>query len=103
MTLPLKGARIVIASDGLWDAVNPKTAMHHIRSMPASKAATDLVRTDWMSNKATPRSSLLALHFVPLWGVLESAAQHSSVRIEACLGTGKQSCVKVVSRKSCGP
>lgn len=45
MTLPLMGARIVIASDGLWDAVNPKTAMHHIRSMPASKAATDLVRT----------------------------------------------------------
>ena len=45
VTLPLKGARIVIASDGLWDAVNPKTAMHHIRSMPASKAATDLVGT----------------------------------------------------------
>ncbi len=44
VTLPLMGARIVIASDGLWDAVNPKTAMHHIRSMPASKAATDLVR-----------------------------------------------------------
>ena len=43
VTLPLNGARIVIASDGLWDAVNPKTAMHHIRSMPASKAATDLV------------------------------------------------------------
>ena len=44
VTLPLKGARIVIASDGLWDAVNPKTAMHHVRSMPASKAATELVR-----------------------------------------------------------
>ena len=43
VTLPLNGARIVIASDGLWDAINPKTAMHHIRSMPASKAATDLV------------------------------------------------------------
>lgn len=44
VTLPLNGARLVIASDGLWDAVNPKTAMHHIRSMPASKAAGDLVR-----------------------------------------------------------
>lgn len=50
VTLPLNGARIVIASDGLWDAVNPKTAMHHIRSMPASKAATDLVTLLCSSN-----------------------------------------------------
>ena len=58
MTLPLMGARIVIASDGLWDAVNPKTAMHHIRSMPASKAATDLVRTSSPVTAEYPHVSL---------------------------------------------
>jgi serine/threonine protein phosphatase PrpC len=43
VTLPLGGARLVIASDGLWDAVSPKSALHHVRGMPASKAATELV------------------------------------------------------------
>ena len=45
VALPNKGARLIIASDGLWDAVNPKTAAHHIRGMQASKAATELVRS----------------------------------------------------------
>lgn len=43
VTLPVGGGRLVLASDGLWDAVNPKTALHHVRAMPASKAATELV------------------------------------------------------------
>ena len=59
VTLPLNGARIVIASDGLWDAVNPKTAMHHIRSMPASKAATDLV-------SLAPSQPLVSSHLLRL-------------------------------------
>ena len=33
----------MIASDGLWDAVQPKTALHHVRNLIASKAATELV------------------------------------------------------------
>lgn len=43
LALPCKGARVIIASDGLWDAMNPKTAAHHVRGMQASKAATELV------------------------------------------------------------
>lgn len=43
VALPSKGARLIIASDGLWDAVNPKTAAHHVRGMQASKAANELV------------------------------------------------------------
>lgn len=44
VTLPPTGARLIIASDGLWDAVQPKTAAHHVRNMAASKAVTELVR-----------------------------------------------------------
>ena len=43
VTLPSQGARLIIASDGLWDAMNPKTAAHHVRGMQASKAAQELV------------------------------------------------------------
>ena len=42
VTLPSTGGRIIIASDGLWDSVTPKTAAHHIRGLPASKAAREL-------------------------------------------------------------
>lgn len=44
IALPSKGARLIIASDGLWDAMNPKTAVHHVRGMTAGKAAGELVR-----------------------------------------------------------
>lgn len=43
VALPSKGARLIIASDGLWDALNPKTAVHHVRGMTAGKAAGELV------------------------------------------------------------
>ena len=43
VTLPHTGARILLASDGLWDAVNPKTAAHHVRKLAATKAAKELV------------------------------------------------------------
>ena len=45
VALPRKGARLIIASDGLWDAMNPKTAAHHVRGMQAGKAAGELVCT----------------------------------------------------------
>ncbi len=49
VVLPESGGRIIVASDGLWDAINPKTAAHHVRGMPASKAAHDLV-CHWTSS-----------------------------------------------------
>ena len=42
VTLPATGGRVIIASDGLWDAVTPKTAAHHVRGLPATKAAREL-------------------------------------------------------------
>ena len=52
VTLPSKGARLIIASDGLWDAMNAKTAVHHVRGMPAGKAAGELVSTTEAHSKA---------------------------------------------------
>eukprot|EP00873_Tetraselmis_striata_P021650 jgi/Tetstr1/441914/TSEL_030121.t2 len=42
VTLPSSGGRLVLASDGLWDALNPKTAMHSVRGMNAGQAAHHL-------------------------------------------------------------
>ncbi len=44
VVLPAAGARLILASDGLWDAVAPKTAAHHVRGLAASKAAAELAR-----------------------------------------------------------
>lgn len=44
VTLPHTGGRLLLASDGLWDMVSPKSALHHVRGLPASKAAAELVR-----------------------------------------------------------
>ena len=43
MTLPARGGRLLIGSDGLWDAVHPKTAAHHTREMAAAEAAHKLL------------------------------------------------------------
>ena len=43
VTLPASGGRLLIGSDGLWDAVHPKTAAHHTRDMPAAEAAHRLL------------------------------------------------------------
>lgn len=44
VTLPHTGGRLIMASDGLWDAVQPKTAAHHVRNLAAGKAASELVQ-----------------------------------------------------------
>jgi hypothetical protein len=45
VTLPSSGARLILASDGLWDALNPKTALHSVRGMNTGQAAHHLVRS----------------------------------------------------------
>lgn len=43
VTIPLTGARLIIGSDGLWDALPAKQAAHAVRSLPAGQAASQLV------------------------------------------------------------
>ncbi|KAK9918098.1 hypothetical protein WJX75_001295 [Coccomyxa subellipsoidea] len=65
VTLPIGGGRLVLASDGLWDAVNPKTAMHHVRAMPASKAATELVQLALKSKGLRDDITVLVIDALP--------------------------------------
>lgn len=58
VTLPATGGRIIIASDGLWDSVTPKTAAHHVRGLPASKAARELGQVSLVSASKPALSSL---------------------------------------------
>jgi hypothetical protein len=44
VTIPYEGARVIMGSDGLWDALHPKTAAHHVRSLPAEAAAHRLLQ-----------------------------------------------------------
>ena len=43
VTIPASGARLLVGSDGLWDAILPKTAAHHCRQMGAAEAAHKLL------------------------------------------------------------
>lgn len=43
LTIPVTGARLIIGSDGLWDALPPKNAAHAVRALPAGQAANQLV------------------------------------------------------------
>lgn len=55
VAIPPTGARVLLASDGLWDAVGAKTAAHHVRSLPATKAAAELVRYKALIPKSPER------------------------------------------------
>lgn len=44
LVVPRAGGRIVIASDGLWDAVDSERAAEVCRGMPATAAAPHLVK-----------------------------------------------------------
>jgi serine/threonine protein phosphatase PrpC len=42
VSLPEGGGRLIIASDGLWDAIVPKSGAHNVRSDNAQTAAHKL-------------------------------------------------------------
>lgn len=42
MLLDMRGARIILASDGLWDVLTGKNAAHRVRTVACSKAAARL-------------------------------------------------------------
>ncbi|KAL0045273.1 hypothetical protein WJX82_002436 [Trebouxia sp. C0006] len=65
VALPSKGARLIIASDGLWDAVNPKTAAHHVRGMQAGKAAGELVQAALKSKGLRDDITVLVIDAMP--------------------------------------
>eukprot|EP00884_Botryococcus_braunii_P009673 jgi/Botrbrau1/18707/Bobra.0386s0033.1 len=65
VTIPAKGARLIIASDGLWDAVHYKTACHHVRGQTATKAAHALVQQALKSRGLRDDVSIVVLDVLP--------------------------------------
>jgi serine/threonine protein phosphatase PrpC len=65
LTLPPRGGRLLIGSDGLWDAVQPKTAAHHVRGMGAAEAAHCLVAMAVKKDKLRDDVTAVVVDFVP--------------------------------------
>ena len=65
ITIPSDGARLFIASDGLWDAVHPKTAAHHTRDMTAADAAHKLLSMAIKKDNLKDDVTVVVVDFCP--------------------------------------
>jgi hypothetical protein len=65
ITIPSDGARLFIASDGLWDAVHPKTAAHHTRDMTAADAAHKLLSMAIRKDNLKDDVTVIVVDFCP--------------------------------------
>lgn len=65
VTIPPNGARLFIASDGLWDAVHPKTAAHHTRDMRASEASHKLLSMAIKKDKLKDDVTIIVVDILP--------------------------------------
>lgn len=65
MTIPPDGARLIIGSDGLFDAVHPKTAAHHTRDMTAAEAAHKLMGLAIKIDKLKDDVTVVVVDFLP--------------------------------------
>lgn len=57
--------RLFIASDGLWDAVHPKTAAHHTRDMTAADAAHKLLSMAIKKDNLKDDVTVVVVDFCP--------------------------------------
>lgn len=65
VTIPQNGARLIIASDGLWDAVHPKTAAHHTRDMKASEASHKLLSMAIKKDRLKDDVTIIVVDILP--------------------------------------
>jgi serine/threonine protein phosphatase PrpC len=65
VALPPAGARLILASDGLWDAVQPKTAAHHVRGLAAHEAAHRLLALAIKKDRLKDDVTVLVVDFLP--------------------------------------
>jgi len=65
ITIPSDGARLFIASDGLWDAVHPKTAAHHTRDMTSTDAAHKLLSMAIKKDNLKDDVTVIVVDFCP--------------------------------------
>ena len=65
IALPIQGCRLFIGSDGLWDAVHPKTAAHHCRELTSTEAAHKLLHLAIKKDKLKDDVTVVVVDFVP--------------------------------------
>eukprot|EP00887_Chlorella_sp_A99_P000204 scaffold13.g204.t1 len=65
VTIPATGARLLIGSDGLWDAIHPKTAAHHCREMVAAEAAHKLLALAIRHDRLKDDVTVIVVDFLP--------------------------------------
>ncbi|PNW85883.1 hypothetical protein CHLRE_03g201400v5 [Chlamydomonas reinhardtii] len=65
ISLPVTGARLIIASDGLWDAVNAKTVIGQLRTCNAREAASKAAVYAMRNKKHDDDVTVVVADFVP--------------------------------------
>lgn len=65
VTIPYEGARLLMASDGLWDALHPKTAAHHVRNLTAEAAAHRLLHLAINKDHLKDDVTVVVVDFMP--------------------------------------
>jgi len=65
VTIPYEGARLLIGSDGLWDALHPKTAAHHVRNLTAEAAAHRLLHLAINKDHLKDDVTVVVVDFMP--------------------------------------
>ncbi|KAG2436825.1 hypothetical protein HXX76_006347 [Chlamydomonas incerta] len=65
ISLPVTGARLIMASDGLWDAVNAKTVIGQLRTCNAREAASKAAVYAMRNKKHDDDVTVVVADFVP--------------------------------------
>jgi len=65
ITLPAGGCRVILASDGLWDAATARASAQRARGLPASRAASELVHMALRSRGLRDDVSVLVIDALP--------------------------------------
>ncbi|GIL74972.1 hypothetical protein Vretifemale_4816 [Volvox reticuliferus] len=94
ISLPVTGARLIIASDGLWDAVNAKTIIGQLRTCTAREAASKAAVYAMRNKKHDDDVTVVVADFVPrqtdlhVPGLLKRAPGPSSAALAALAAAG---------------
>lgn len=90
VTVPEKGCRIIMASDGLWDAMSLSEVINFSRSRGTSDAASGLMRKSAMNDEVHDDCSVLVVDILPAPSALYSSRDvhegQSTSRSESMMG-----------------
>ena len=85
VAVPSKGCRVIIASDGLWDALSLSEAITFSRSRNTADASTGLMRKAAMNPEVDDDCSVLIIDILPSPAALYSSRDLSMSRSESAM------------------